>query len=42
LLAAVGESPEHHFCVTDAGDRFGRLARRILGEERVSLEWVEV
>ncbi len=42
LLAAAGETPEHHFCVTDAGDRFGRLACLILGEERVSLEWVEV
>lgn len=42
LAAPAGETPEHHFCVTDAGDRFGRLARRILGEEHVSLEWVEV
>ena len=42
LVAPPGERPEHHFCVTDASDRFARLARLILGEERVSLEWVEV
>lgn len=35
-------SPEHHFCVTDAGAGFQKLACRILGEEEVSLEWVEV
>jgi glutamate racemase len=34
--------PEHHFCVTDAGAGFRKLASRILGEEEVSLEWVEV
>jgi glutamate racemase len=42
-LAERGAAPpEHHFCVTDAGDRFARLARMILGDERVSLELVEV
>ncbi|HYO16763.1 MAG TPA: glutamate racemase [Thermoanaerobaculia bacterium] len=35
-------SPEHHFCVTDAGAGFRKLASRILGEADVSLEWVEV
>jgi glutamate racemase len=35
-------SPEHHFCVTDAGAGFRKLASRILGEEEVSLEWVDV
>jgi glutamate racemase len=33
--------PEHHVCVTDAGEKFHRLAGRILGED-VTLEWVEV
>jgi glutamate racemase len=40
-----GESetpPDHHFCVTDLGDRFSRVARTILGESGVSLELVEV
>jgi glutamate racemase len=41
-LAASGGQPEHHFCVTDSGERFERLARMILGDERVSLELVEV
>ena len=36
------EVPEHHFCVTDGPDRFGGLARRILGDSEVSLELVEV
>jgi glutamate racemase len=40
--AAAGERREDHFCVTDAADRFARLARLILGTERVSLELVEV
>ena len=31
-----------HFCVTDAGESFHRLARRILRIRRVPLEWVEV
>jgi glutamate racemase len=42
LAEPGGAAPEHHFCVTDSGDRFGRLARMILGDERVSLELVEV
>jgi glutamate racemase len=44
-LDPVGEgrnAPEHHFCVTDGPDRFGGLARRILGDSRVSLELVEM
>jgi glutamate racemase len=32
----------HHFCVTDAGETFQRIARRILLDETVALEWVEV
>ena len=40
-------SPEHHFCVTDVGQRFQRIARQILAASGVedpsfSLEWVEV
>jgi glutamate racemase len=34
-------APEHHVCVTDAGEKFHQLAGRILGED-VTLEWVEV
>jgi glutamate racemase len=32
----------HHFCVTDAGETFQRIARRILQDPGVTLEWVEV
>jgi glutamate racemase len=32
----------HHFCVTDSGETFQKLAGRILGDGGVSLEWVEV
>jgi glutamate racemase len=32
----------HHFCVTDAGQTFQRLARTILKDDGVTLEWVEV
>lgn len=32
----------HHFCVTDAGETFQRIARRILQDPAVTLEWVEV
>ena len=34
--------PEHHFCVTDAGDRFAAIAQRILGAGSGSLELVDV
>jgi len=34
--------PAHHFCVTDTGETFQRIARRILRDETVALEWVEV
>jgi glutamate racemase len=34
--------PGHHFCVTDSGQTFQRLARTILKDDAVSLEWVEV
>ncbi len=40
-------SPEHHFCVTDVGQRFQRIAQQILAASGIedpafSLEWVEV
>jgi glutamate racemase len=35
-------TPEDHFCVTDAGERFARIAGRFLGSDELSLEWVEV
>jgi glutamate racemase len=35
-------APDHHFCVTDAGDRFARIGARFLGSETLSLEWVDV
>jgi glutamate racemase len=41
-LEAGGRPPEHHLCVTDAGESFHRLAGRILGDSNVPLEWVEV
>lgn len=40
LITSDG-TPSHHLCVTDAGESFHRLARRILGPD-VTLEWVEV
>ncbi len=40
-MEAATHQPEHHVCVTDAGDKFRELAGRILGED-VTLEWVEV
>jgi glutamate racemase len=42
LLAPPGRDAEHHFCVTDAGDRFARIGARFLGADRLSLEWVDV
>jgi glutamate racemase len=45
-LAAQGlestHAPSHHFCVTDSGQTFQRLARTILKDDGVTLEWVEV
>jgi glutamate racemase len=41
IEAADSHAPEHHVCVTDAGEKFHQLAGRILGED-VTLEWVEV
>jgi glutamate racemase len=35
-------TPSHHFCVTDSGETFQRLARTILKDDGVTLEWVEV
>ncbi len=35
-------SPQHTFCVTDSGETFQRLARTILKDDGVELEWVEV
>lgn len=39
---AATHKPRHHFCVTDAGETFKKLAALILGEDGLSLEWVEV
>jgi glutamate racemase len=36
------ETAAHHFCVTDSGETFQRIARRILQDPGVGLEWVEV
>jgi glutamate racemase len=40
--AAADQQPRHHFCVTDAGERFEALARRLLDAPELSLEWVDV
>jgi glutamate racemase len=37
-----GTGAEDHFCVTDTGDRFQRIAARFLGRDTVPLELVEV
>lgn len=42
LLAGDGATAEHHFCVTDAGERFARIGARFLGAGGLSLEWVDV
>jgi len=42
LVAPASAEPEHHFCVTDAGERFQRIASQFLGRDEISLEWVEV
>jgi glutamate racemase len=42
LLADGEGAPEHHFCVTDVGDRFAKIGALFLGAERLSLEWVDV
>lgn len=42
LAAAGDDEPEHHFCVTDAAERFGKIARLILGEGAEALELVDV
>ncbi|HEX4956319.1 MAG TPA: glutamate racemase [Thermoanaerobaculia bacterium] len=41
-LARRRGKPEHHFCVTDAAERFHRLAHLILGDRPERLELVEV
>jgi glutamate racemase len=41
-LLANEDRPEHHFCVPDAGERFARIARMVLGDGEVSLELVDV
>jgi glutamate racemase len=33
---------ESHYCVTDGGERFRRIAGEFLGDPGISLEWVEV
>jgi glutamate racemase len=42
LLEQGNDPGESHFCVTDAGERFSRIARQFLGRDEVSLELVEV
>lgn len=42
LTAPPGQVPELHVAVTDAGERFERIAREILGPEPLSLELVDV
>ncbi len=51
LAAAPGTEPSHHFCVTDSGEHFARVARDLLAHSpgsdggpapEVSLELVEV
>ncbi len=49
LAAGDGAVPGHHFCVTDAGEHFERIARDLLAHAPgpaapldISLEWVEV
>jgi len=42
LEAPPGGAPHHHLCVTDAGEGFQRIARRILCDPNLTLEWVEV
>ena len=41
-LIADEAPPENHFCVTDAGERFARIAKMVLGDGEVSLELVDV
>jgi len=41
-LEAGEHPPASHLCVTDAGESFRRLARRILDDPEVLLEWVDV
>lgn len=41
-LLASAHDADSHFCITDAGERFGALARRILGRDGVSLELVDL
>ncbi len=40
-LTATHEKPHHHLCVTDASERFQRIASDFL-QSSVSLEWVDV
>lgn len=52
LLRQAAEPPRHHFCVTDRGARFARIARGLLHPaapgmppapaDELTLEWVEV
>jgi glutamate racemase len=41
-LIADEAGTENHFCVTDAGERFARIAKMVLGDGEVSLELVDV
>jgi glutamate racemase len=42
LVRHDGAVPEHHFCVTDAGERFAKMGALFLGRSELSLEWVDV
>jgi glutamate racemase len=42
IRAAQNQVPEHHFCITDAGENFARMARGFLDDNNPSLELVEV
>jgi glutamate racemase len=41
-IESTTHEPHHDFCVTDSGETFQRLARTILKDDGVTLEWVEV
>jgi glutamate racemase len=41
-MVTTTTTTEHHFCVTDNGERFSRIASLVLGTPEVSLELVEV
>jgi glutamate racemase len=42
LAGPPGAEPRHQLFLTDTSENFGSFARRILGDDRAPLEWVEV